>query len=53
MVADESALSEVLNVAWGMHEMSRDSVQESLEFILSSSQNPPATKSSGKTAAHL
>jgi hypothetical protein len=35
MVADKSALSEVLNVAWGMHEMSRDLVKESFEFILS------------------
>jgi len=34
MVADQSPLSEVLNVAWGMHEMSRDGVADALEFLL-------------------
>ena len=34
MVADESALSEVLNCAYGMHEMSRDGVREALTFLL-------------------
>ena len=31
---DQSAVSEVLNTAWGMHELSRDGVQESIAFIL-------------------
>jgi len=34
MVADESALSEVLNCAYGVHEMSRDGVREALTFLL-------------------
>jgi len=38
MVNDLSPLSEVLNVAWGMHEMSRDGVQMALTFLLSPSQ---------------
>jgi hypothetical protein len=33
-VADESAISEVMNVAFGRHEMSRDGVKEAIEWIL-------------------
>lgn len=36
LVADESAISEVMNVAYGMHEMTRDGVKEGLEFCLKS-----------------
>eukprot|EP00543_Licmophora_paradoxa_P009840 CAMPEP_0202463666 /NCGR_PEP_ID=MMETSP1360-20130828/59087_1 /ASSEMBLY_ACC=CAM_ASM_000848 /TAXON_ID=515479 /ORGANISM="Licmophora paradoxa, Strain CCMP2313" /LENGTH=223 /DNA_ID=CAMNT_0049086661 /DNA_START=75 /DNA_END=746 /DNA_ORIENTATION=- len=32
--ADESPISEVLNVAWSMHEMSRDGVSQALDFLL-------------------
>lgn len=32
--ADQSPLSEVINAAWGMHEMTRDGVHEGLEFLL-------------------
>jgi hypothetical protein len=35
LVADESPISEVLNVAWGYHEMSRDGVREALDFCRS------------------
>jgi hypothetical protein len=31
---DESPVSEVLNVAWGMHEMTREGVHEAIAFIL-------------------
>lgn len=34
LVADQSPISEVLNVAWGQHEMSRDGVGEALDFLL-------------------
>ena len=34
MVADQSPISEVLNCAWGMHEMTRDGVREALSFLL-------------------
>lgn len=40
LLADRSPLSEVLNAAWGMHEMSRDGVERALEFLL---QHIPAT----------
>eukprot|EP00978_Attheya_sp_CCMP212_P004397 scaffold9605_cov45-Attheya_sp.AAC.5 len=36
LVADESPLSEVINVAWGMHEMARDGVKDALGFLLNS-----------------
>lgn len=35
LVADASPISEVMNVADGMHEMTRDGVKEALEFCLS------------------
>ena len=34
LVPDQSPLSEVLNVAYGMHEMSRDGVAPALDFLL-------------------
>ncbi|CAB9524171.1 expressed unknown protein [Seminavis robusta] len=34
LVADQSPVSEVMNVAWGAHEMARDGVRESIAFIL-------------------
>jgi hypothetical protein len=34
MVSDASPLSEVMNVAWGVHEMTRDGVKEAVEFLL-------------------
>jgi hypothetical protein len=34
LIADESPLSEVMNVAYGMHEMTRDGVLEGLDFCL-------------------
>jgi hypothetical protein len=34
MVPDASPLSEVMNVAWGMHEMTRDGVKDAVEFLL-------------------
>lgn len=34
LMADVSPLAEVLNAAWGMHEMSRDGVREALDFLL-------------------
>ncbi len=37
LVADKSSISEVMNVAYGMHEMTRDGVEEALEFCLGSS----------------
>lgn len=37
LVADASSISEVMNVADGRHEMTRDGVQEALEFCLSGS----------------
>jgi len=33
LVADRSAVSEVLNVAWAMHEMSRDGVEDALSLF--------------------
>jgi hypothetical protein len=33
LIADKSPISEVMNVAWAMHEISRDSVDESLQFL--------------------
>ena len=35
LIADQSSLSEVLNVAYSMHELSRDGVQEALTFCTS------------------
>lgn len=37
LVADQSPISEVLNAAYGMHEMTRDGVKEALDFCLGSS----------------
>jgi hypothetical protein len=34
LIADESPLSEVMNVAYGMHEMTRDGVLEGFDFCL-------------------
>jgi hypothetical protein len=34
LIADRSPIAEVLNVAWGMHEMTRDGVPEALAFLL-------------------
>ena len=34
LVLNKSAISSILNVAWGMHEMSRDGVREALSFLL-------------------
>ena len=34
LVADVSPISEVMNVAWGYHELARDGVREALEFCL-------------------
>jgi hypothetical protein len=34
LIPDRSPISEVLNVAWGFHEMSRDGVREALEFCV-------------------
>lgn len=34
LVADESPISEVMNVAWGMHEMTRDGVREAIQYIM-------------------
>ncbi len=34
LVADQSPIFEVLNVAWGYHEMAREGVQEALEFCM-------------------
>lgn len=36
MIPDASPVSEVLNVAWGEHELSRDGVAEALQFLLKS-----------------
>jgi hypothetical protein len=36
LVPDQSEISEVLNCAWGMHEMTRDGVHEALSFLLTS-----------------
>ena len=36
-VADESPVSEVMNVARAMHELSRDGVKEAIDFILAAS----------------
>ena len=33
-VADESPISEVMNVAWAEHEMTRDGVEEAIQYIL-------------------
>lgn len=37
LVADQSPISEVMNAAYGMHEMTRDGVKEALAFCLGSS----------------
>ena len=37
LVLDQSDIPEVLNCAWGMHEMTRDGMQEGLSFLLTSS----------------
>ena len=37
LVPDQSEILEVLNCAWGMHEMTRDGLQEGLSFLLTSS----------------
>mmetsp|Transcript_391 Transcript_391/g.594 ORF Transcript_391/g.594 Transcript_391/m.594 type:complete len:231 (+) Transcript_391:3-695(+) len=37
LVADASPLSEVMNVAWGMHEMARDGVKDALSFLMKNS----------------
>jgi len=34
MIADASPISEVMNVAWGMHEMARDGVKDALDFLM-------------------
>ena len=34
LIHDQSPLSEVMNVAWGEHEMTREGVNESFEFLL-------------------
>jgi hypothetical protein len=39
MVSDASPLSEVMNVAWGMHEMTRDGVKDAVEFLLKGTAN--------------
>ena len=39
LIADQSPISEVMNVAWGMHEMSRDRVKEALQFCLTQAPN--------------
>jgi len=36
LVADASPVSEIMNVAYGQHEMSRDGVEEALQFLLDS-----------------
>lgn len=36
LIADQSPLSEVMNTAYGQHEMARDGVKEALEFCLGS-----------------
>jgi len=38
LIADRSPIFEVMNVAWGFHEMSRDGVREALEFCLAHRQ---------------
>jgi len=34
LIPDKSPISEVMNVAWGFHEMTRDGVKEALEFCV-------------------
>jgi hypothetical protein len=44
-VADRSRISEVLNVAYGMHEMTRDGVKEALTFCLAAGTQTSRTAS--------
>lgn len=37
LMADQSPISEVMNAAYGMHEMTRDGVEEALDFCLGTS----------------
>jgi len=48
LVADASPISEMTNVAWGMHEMSREGVQEALELVLSATVSLPMLHRSQK-----
>ncbi|MGK3735869.1 MAG: hypothetical protein ACI8RD_006146 [Bacillariaceae sp.] len=34
LIADESPISEIMNVAWGKHELTRDGVEEALKFCM-------------------
>ena len=34
LIADESSISEIMNVAWGKHELTRDGVEEALKFCM-------------------
>lgn len=41
LISNQSPIFEVLNVAWGQHELSRDGVKEALEFCLQQEPTKP------------
>eukprot|EP00980_Cylindrotheca_fusiformis_P020986 scaffold7987_cov200-Cylindrotheca_fusiformis.AAC.15 len=43
LIADESALAEVMNVAYGLHEMTREGVREGLDFCLQLQTEQPCS----------